>query len=180
VKYEQNFILSNIAVKIFSPVFPQHRTPNTMRRQQHNEETTTQWRDNNTMKRQQHNEETTTNAIISLIAQLWDFIYRKSFTLHETLCILSHMRVFKKRSLFTSCAFALCNVKWPRYRPGVAQRLGRGIALLFHGRGTRRGWVVSSTTRPHFTPGDRPGRCSLHVKNQSRYRPGLALRVPGI
>jgi len=45
------------------------------------------------------------------------------------------------------------NVKWSRYRPGVAQRMGRGIALLFHDRGTRRGWVVSSTSRPHFTPG---------------------------
>jgi len=27
-----------------------------------------------------------------------------------------------------------------------------GIALLFHNRGTRRGRVVSSTPRPHFTP----------------------------
>ena len=44
-------------------------------------------------------------------------------------------------------------VKWSRYRPGVAQRVGRGIALLFHDHGTRRGWVVSSTPRPHFTPG---------------------------
>ena len=44
-------------------------------------------------------------------------------------------------------------VKWSRYRPGVAQRMGRGIALLFHDRGTRRVWVVSSTSRPHFTPG---------------------------
>ena len=47
-------------------------------------------------------------------------------------------------------------VKWSRYRPGVAQRVGRGIALLFHDRGTRRGWVVSSTPRPHFTPGKEP------------------------
>ena len=47
-------------------------------------------------------------------------------------------------------------VKWSRYRPGVAQRVGRGIALLFHDRGTRRGWVVSSTPRPHFTPGKDP------------------------
>ena len=39
------------------------------------------------------------------------------------------------------------------YRPGVAQRVGRGIALLFHDRGTRSGWVVSSTPRPHFTAG---------------------------
>ena len=44
------------------------------------------------------------------------------------------------------------NVKWYRYRPGVAQRVGRSIALLFHDRVTRRGWVVSSTPRPHFTP----------------------------
>jgi len=29
-------------------------------------------------------------------------------------------------------------VKWSRYRPGVAQRVGRGIALLFHDRGNRR------------------------------------------
>ena len=30
-------------------------------------------------------------------------------------------------------------IKCSRYRPGVAQRVGRGIALLFHDRGTRRG-----------------------------------------
>ena len=47
-------------------------------------------------------------------------------------------------------------VKWYRYRPGVAQRVGRGIALLFHDRGTRRRWVFSSTPRPHFTPGEDP------------------------
>ena len=34
----------------------------------------------------------------------------------------------------------------------MAQRVGRGIALLFHDRGTRSGWVVSSTPRPHFNP----------------------------
>ena len=47
-------------------------------------------------------------------------------------------------------------VKWSRYKPGVSQRVGRGIALLFHDRGTRRGWGVSSTPRPHFTPGKDP------------------------
>ena len=30
-------------------------------------------------------------------------------------------------------------IKCSRYRPGVAQTVGRGIALLFHDRGTRRG-----------------------------------------
>jgi len=44
-------------------------------------------------------------------------------------------------------------VKWSRYRPGVAQTVGRGTALLFHDRGTRRVWVFSNTPRPHFTPG---------------------------
>ena len=29
-------------------------------------------------------------------------------------------------------------LKWSRYRPGVAQKVGRGIALLFHDRGTRK------------------------------------------
>ena len=36
--------------------------------------------------------------------------------------------------------------------PVVTQRVGRGIALLFHDRGTIRGWVVSSTPRPYFAP----------------------------
>jgi len=33
----------------------------------------------------------------------------------------------------------LLKVKLSRYRPGVAQRVGRGVALLFHDRGIRRG-----------------------------------------
>jgi hypothetical protein len=32
-----------------------------------------------------------------------------------------------------------CKVNFSRYRPGVAQKVGRDIALLFHDRGTRRG-----------------------------------------
>jgi len=47
-------------------------------------------------------------------------------------------------------------VKWSRYGLGVAQRVGRGIALLFHVRGTRRGSVVSSMPRPHFILGKDP------------------------
>ena len=60
------------------------------------------------------------------------------------------------------------NVKWSRYRPGVAQTLGRGIALLFHDRGTRRGWVVSSTLRSHFTPGKDP----VPVVKEAGWAPG--------
>ena len=38
----------------------------------------------------------------------------------------------------------------------MAQRVGRGIAILFHDRGTRGEW---SAARPgsHFIPGERPG-----------------------
>jgi len=67
-----------------------------------------------------------------------------SFKIHIMSCEYIYIYIFKK-------------VKWSRYRPGVAQRLCRGAALLLHDRGTRRGWVVSSTPRPHFTPGKDPG-----------------------
>ena len=39
----------------------------------------------------------------------------------------------------------------------MAKRVGRIIALLFLDHGTRRGLVVSSTPRPHFTPRERAG-----------------------
>jgi len=57
--------------------------------------------------------------------------------------------------------------KFSRDRPGVAQRLGRGIALLFHDRGTRRGWVVSSMPRPHFTP----GKDALPISQEAGWAP---------
>jgi hypothetical protein len=44
-------------------------------------------------------------------------------------------------------------VKCSRDRPGVAQRVRRGIALLFHDGGTRRGWEVNSTPGLHLPPG---------------------------
>ena len=40
--------------------------------------------------------------------------------------------------------------------PLQAQRVDGGTAVLFNDRGTRRGWVVSSTPWPHFTPGKEP------------------------
>ena len=61
-------------------------------------------------------------------------------------------------------------VKSSRYRPGVAQRVGRGTALLFHDRGTRRcEWSAA-----------RPGLGKLDTVEKvkcSRYRPGVAHRV---
>jgi len=46
--------------------------------------------------------------------------------------------------------------------------VGKGIALLFHDRGTRRGWVVSSTPRPHFTPGEDP----VPILQEAGWAPG--------
>jgi len=63
--------------------------------------------------------------------------------------------------------FPKVKVKWSRYRPGVAQRVGRGIALLFHDRGTRRWWVVSSTRRP-FTP----GKDTVPILQEAGWAPG--------
>jgi hypothetical protein len=59
-------------------------------------------------------------------------------------------------------------VKWSHYSPGVAQRVCRGLALLFHDRGTRRGWVVSGTPWPHFTP----RKDSLPILQRAGWVPG--------
>ena len=59
-------------------------------------------------------------------------------------------------------------VKWSRYRPGVAQRVGRSSALLLHDRGTRRRWVVSSTPQLHFTPEKEP----VPILQEAGWAPG--------
>ena len=50
----------------------------------------------------------------------------------------------------------------------MAQRVGRGIALLFHDRGTRREWVVSSTPMSHYTPGKDP----VPILQEAGWAPG--------
>jgi len=60
------------------------------------------------------------------------------------------------------------NVKWSRYRPGAAQRVGRGIALLFHDHSTRRGWVFSSMPRLYLTPGKDP----VPILQEAGWAPG--------
>jgi len=77
---------------------------------------------------------------------LFDFLY-KFYVQHFFILKRIHGRIIINLHRWK------VNVKWSRYRPGVALRVGRGIALLFIDRGTRRGWVVSSTPRPHFIPG---------------------------
>jgi len=74
----------------------------------------------------------------------------------------------RKTVLFLKYYSSTIKVKCSCYRPGVAQRVGRGIALLFHDRDTRRGWVVSSTPRPHFTPGKVP----VPIVQEAGWAPG--------
>jgi len=62
----------------------------------------------------------------------------------------------------------MVKVNWSRYRPGVAQRVGRSIALLFHDRDTRRGWVVNTTPRPHFTS----GKDAVPIVQEAGWAPG--------
>ena len=51
----------------------------------------------------------------------------------------------------------------------TAHRGSRGIALLFHDHGTRRGWGVSSAPRPLFTHGKDP----VPIVQESACVPGL-------
>jgi len=59
---------------------------------------------------------------------------------------------FYSKNKFEGLVHLNVKVKWSHYRPTVGQRVVRSIALLFHDRGTRRGWVVSSTPWQYFSP----------------------------
>jgi hypothetical protein len=50
----------------------------------------------------------------------------------------------------------------------TAHRGSRGIALPFHDHGTRRGWGVSVTPRPLFTPGKDP----VPIAQEAEWAPG--------
>ena len=88
------------------------------------------------------------------------YIYVHSYTRIYTYihtCMHAYRHTYKK-----------VKVKCFRYTPGVAQRVGRGIALFFHDRGTRTGWVVSSTPRPHFIP----GKDQVPIVQEAGWAPG--------
>jgi len=50
----------------------------------------------------------------------------------------------------------------------TAHRESRGMVLLFHDRGTRRGWGISVTIRPLFTPRKHPVR----IVQEAEWAPG--------
>ena len=68
----------------------------------------------------------------------------------------------------SSISVIASNGKLISKQPRLWPRGSRGIALLFQDLGTRRGWVVSSTPRPRFTPGKNP----VPIVQEARWAPG--------
>jgi len=92
-------------------------------------------------------------------------LVKQHWSLTLWLCLILQQSISQFLSIRTEMSK---KKKWSRYRPGVAQRMGRGIALLFHDRDTRSGWLVSSTPRPHFTPGKDP----VPISQEAGWVPG--------
>ena len=55
--------------------------------------------------------------------------FGKLIDAEQLLCLVHNIHLALTDVLYKKCS---------RYRPAVAQRVGRGLALLFHDRGTRR------------------------------------------
>ena len=103
---------------------------------------------------------------LSLVAALLNTITINNAPFVCTFCD-SHTKLIRLKYWLKVC------VKYvPVTGPVVAQRVGRGIALLFHDRGTRRGWVVSSTPRPHFTHWKDP----VPILQEAEWAPGPVWR----
>ena len=66
-----------------------------------------------------------------------NFAYNPFSNYPCTVSTLCAMRLLVRRVAALHCIYV--KVTFSRYRPGVAQRVGRVIALLFYDRGTRRG-----------------------------------------
>jgi len=73
--------------------------------------------------------------------------------LHVSGTFITHHQEVKKRYIFS------------RYRTVVAQRVGRGIALLFHDRGTRSG-------QQHALAALTPGKDTVPILQEAGWAPG--------
>ena len=92
----------------------------------------------------------------------------KNRPLYRT-CELKLQTANYKNSDYPFAIISVKKIKWSRYRPGVIQRVGRGIAQLFYDHGTRMGWMVISTPRSHFTP----GKDSVLILQEAGWSAGL-------
>ena len=87
---------------------------------------------------------------VTVCHQISTGVYFRSVCLCVCVCIHTHIHTYTHTHTNTHThIYIKVKVKCSRYRSGVAQRVGRGIALLLHDRGTRRGeW---SAARPGRT-----------------------------
>jgi len=78
---------------------------------------------------------------------------------------ISDFMLFSRRCMKVKCTL----VQTLRLCTGRTAHGGsRGIALPFHDHGTRRGWAVSVTPRPLFTPGKEP----VPIVQEAGWAPG--------
>jgi len=77
------------------------------------------------------------------------------------MCLLCIIGKVKKVKCTLVQALRLCTSR-------TAHRGSRGIAILFHDHGTRRGWGVSVTPRPLFTP----GKTLVPIVQEAGWAPG--------
>jgi len=75
-------------------------------------------------------------------------------------CIYDRGHILQYSIIILTVVILVIKVKFSRNRPGVAQRVGRSLALLFHDHGTRSGRqhapaAIDPRERPgtHFTGG---------------------------
>jgi hypothetical protein len=89
---------------------------------------------------------------VGFLLDQWDTGYHRFYAI----CLSCFWVILLRIAALLQATAVTLPGKWSRCRSGVTQRVGRGIALLFLDHDTRRRWVVSSTSRPHFTPGKDP------------------------
>ena len=107
------------------------------------------------------------HTITTILRRVSSSAHSYPLTLHATFSII-HWPASFRYILINIKEYVKVKVKWSRYRPVVAQRVGGGITLLFHDRSTRRGWVVSSTPRQHLTSGKDP----VPILQETGWAPG--------
>jgi hypothetical protein len=80
---------------------------------------------------------TGSSAVWNLKAELWVSLLVEEKYQEEKACYR------RRRKQKNNLIINKIKVKWSRNRPSVAQGVGKGIAVLFHDRNTRRWWVIN-------------------------------------
>ena len=96
------------------------------------------------------------------------------YILYVCVCVYIYIYIYLYKNIFATQGIVRKKVKCTPVQAmklctdRTAHRGSRGIAVHFHDHGTRRGWGVSVTPRPLFTPGKDP----LPVVQEAGWAPG--------